>query len=82
MGSQCSFEPEPFTDKNKRTFLAYRDGCRSVITAEKPYSSALDFSVPKELLTQQFRLDFLWKSYSISEALTIFQNFHRKIFPV
>ncbi len=67
-GALCDCSPIAMTDAHDRTFLAYRDGCRTVVTAQDEFSLLSKWSHYKDLGAAEIQAELLWKPHTPEDA--------------
>jgi putative protease len=70
-GTQCDSQPIALTDSQGRTFLAYRDGCRTIMTAQEDFSLLSKWSHYKTLGAAEMRAEILWKDHTQQDAIAL-----------
>jgi putative protease len=75
----CSNSKFSIQDERGRSFVVYSDACRNIVTAEKPWSRILDAAVFWNLGIRNFRVDFILRNYSSTDALDILTETQLKL---
>jgi putative protease len=75
----CSLNGRQFKDERGRCFVIFSDACRMIITAEKSWSQISSIDSLWQLGIRNFRIDFVWKEYSLTAATEVIHEISTKL---